>query len=155
MIEKILLKFGSTPGQSNLILPLTPITVFVGPNNSGKSKILIEIENYCKTTRQQSNQVVLDTLVFTPWQKEDFEIELTKIEQKPKPTEALPPGYIKIGRVNPLHQQPITAMLIKNTAIQEALNPNQNSQGQYGQFLNVYTMRLDGTVVDRCRRSRC
>lgn len=145
MIDRITFRFGSTPGQPNLNLQLTPITVFVGPNNSGKSKILIEIENYCKTTRPQTNQVVLDRVTFTPWQKEDFIKELTKIELQPKPTEALPPGYIKIGRVNPLHQQPIQAMLKKDTAINEAINPNQNPQGQYGQFLHVYTMRLDGT----------
>ncbi len=145
MIETITLKFGSTPGQPHLDLQLTPITVFVGPNNSGKSKILIEIENYCKTTRQQTNQVVLDKIVFIPWLRQDFEQELIKIELKPKPTEALQPGYIKIGRVNPLHQQPIQVMLQKDTAINEAINPNQNTQGQYGQFLNVYTMRLDGT----------
>jgi ABC-type cobalamin/Fe3+-siderophores transport system ATPase subunit len=145
MIDRITLKFGSNPGQPFLNLVLTPITVFVGPNNSGKSKILIELENYCKTTRSQSNQVVLNNLTFTPWDKETFELELQKIEQKPKPNEALPPNYIKIGRVNPLHNQPITAMLQKDVAIAEAVNPNGNPQGQYGQFLTVYTMRLDGT----------
>jgi ABC-type cobalamin/Fe3+-siderophores transport system ATPase subunit len=145
MIDSIKLKFGSNPGQPPIDLTITPITVFVGPNNSGKSKVLIEIENYCKTTRQQTNQVVLDKVIFTPWNRQEFEIELQKIEQKPKPTESLPPNYIKIGRVNPLHNQPITAMIQKETAIAEATNPNNNPQGQYGQFLTVYTMRLDGT----------
>ncbi len=44
-----------------------------------------------------------------------------------------------------MHQQPLTAMVKKDIAINEAVNPNQNPQGQYGQFLHVYTMRLDGT----------
>lgn len=40
MINKTTLKSGSSKGQNNLELNMTPITVFVGPNNSEKSKLL-------------------------------------------------------------------------------------------------------------------
>jgi len=48
MIKRIKLKFGSSQTKPPLDTDLTPITVFVGPNNSGKSKVLIEIEKFCK-----------------------------------------------------------------------------------------------------------
>ena len=145
MIERIELKFGSSPGLPSLNLELTPITVFVGPNNSGKSKILVEIENYCRTTRSQTNQVILNRIQFIPWQQNEFELELKRIEQKPKPNEALAPGIILIGKVNPLYPNSQRIQLNKPQALIEALNPNANLAGHYGQFLGVNTLRLDGT----------
>ncbi|MCP3678074.1 MAG: ATP-binding protein [Deltaproteobacteria bacterium] len=62
MINKILFKFGATEDQPALDLEVTPITVFVGPNNSGKSRVLIEIENYCRKTIGQPNDLVISQL---------------------------------------------------------------------------------------------
>jgi len=42
MLDSITLKFTETP---DLVLPTTGITIFVGPNNSGKSLLLKEIEH--------------------------------------------------------------------------------------------------------------
>lgn len=44
MIKTIQLKFGSFPGQAALTFEPGHLTVFVGPNNSGKSLLLREIE---------------------------------------------------------------------------------------------------------------
>lgn len=41
MLETITLKFTDSP---ELVLPTNGITVFVGPNNSGKSLVLREVE---------------------------------------------------------------------------------------------------------------
>jgi predicted ATPase len=46
MIKKIKLKFGRTSDSTPEEIITTPITVFVGPNNSGKSKTLSEIHNW-------------------------------------------------------------------------------------------------------------
>lgn len=48
-IETLLFKAGSSPENVPSPIPLTPVTILVGPNNSGKSRTLIEIENICRT----------------------------------------------------------------------------------------------------------
>ena len=64
MIQKIKLKFGSSTTKPPLETDLTPITVFVGPNNSGKSKALLEIEEFCKKGTINTQNVILSELTF-------------------------------------------------------------------------------------------
>jgi len=144
MIDKIKLKSGSSHGQSNLEIDLTPITVFVGPNNSGKSRILIEIENYSRKTHGQPNDLILDSLSFTSLTKEEIESEISKIEQTPKLGESINPGHILIGKVSAQNNQASRFQVNKTGLVNEAQNPNQRV-GHYAGFLNIYTLRLDGT----------
>jgi predicted ATPase len=39
-----------------------PITVFVGPNNSGKSKILSEIQQFCSDGSRNVNNLIVDSI---------------------------------------------------------------------------------------------
>jgi len=144
MIDKIILKSGSSPSQPNLEVDLTPITVFVGPNNSGKSRILIEIENYSRSTHGQSNNLVLDRMIFTPLSKEEIEAEISKIEQTPRLDESVPPGYILVGKVNAQNNQAIRLHVYREGLVNEALDPNK-TKGHYSGFLSIFTLRLDGT----------
>jgi predicted ATPase len=144
MIDKIKLKSGSSQGQPNLEIDLTPITIFVGPNNSGKSRILIELENYCRKTHGQANDLILESLIFSQFTKEEIEDEISKIEQTPTIGESINPGHIIIGKVNPQSNQASRFQVNKTGLINEAQNPNQ-VQGHYAPFLNIYTLRLDGT----------
>ncbi len=144
MINKILFKFGATEEQSPLELNVTPITVFVGPNNSGKSRVLIEIENYCRRTMGQPNDLVINQLELMSYSKEDIESEISKIEQTPKIGETISPGHVILGKLNPQNNQMFRAQVNKDALIQEAQNPNQR-QGHYASFLGIYTVRLDGT----------
>jgi predicted ATPase len=144
MIERIKLKSGSSIGQPNLEIDLTPITVFVGPNNSGKSRILIEIESFSRNTHGHSNDLILDDLIFHSLKKEEIEAELAKIEQVPYQGENLQPGHILIGKVNAQNNQASRYQVNKDSLVREAQNPSQ-SLGYYSSFLNMYTLRLDGT----------
>ena len=72
MIKKLLLKFGRSKEDEALSFNPGSITVFVGPNNSGKSLALREIENYSKSGPQAnrirartSPQVFFPKLYFT------------------------------------------------------------------------------------------
>ncbi len=47
MIEKITLKFGSSQNKPKLEIDVKPLTIFVGPNNSGKSIVLRDIVSFC------------------------------------------------------------------------------------------------------------
>jgi ABC-type enterochelin transport system ATPase subunit len=57
MIKDIKLKFGRAVGLEAVTIEATPITVFVGPNNSGKSIILSEIQQFCGNGNRNTNTV--------------------------------------------------------------------------------------------------
>jgi len=144
MISKIILKFGAASEQPPLQIDVTPITIFVGPNNSGKSRILIEIENYCRKTVGQSSDLILSKLDLMPYSKEEIENEIAAIEQTPQFGENINPGNVIIGKLNPQSNKVFRSPINKNGLIKEAQNPNIY-QGYYSTFLNIYTLRLDGT----------
>ena len=95
MIKKIELKFGSSEKKAPLETDLTPITVFVGPNNSGKSKLLLEIEEFCKKGKINTKDVILSELKFS--QIIDKEAEIQKHTLTPTERETLAPNQIIYG----------------------------------------------------------
>jgi predicted ATPase len=64
MIKNILLKFGRGPGIPADQIQTTPITVFVGPNNSGKSKVLQELHSCCSNGQRNMANVILEQIEF-------------------------------------------------------------------------------------------
>ena len=95
MIKKLKLKFGSSITKPPLEAELTPITVFVGPNNSGKSKLLFEIEEFCKKGEFKSQNLILDNLDYLSFV--DVEAEVNKYTLPPSSNEVLKPGEILFG----------------------------------------------------------
>ena len=59
MIKNIKLKSGRALGIANTNVDALPITVFVGPNNSGKSQILREINQFCMDGNDNSNNKII------------------------------------------------------------------------------------------------
>ena len=47
-INRIVFKGGAGSGSNPLDIQPSNVTVIVGPNNSGKSQMLLELENWCK-----------------------------------------------------------------------------------------------------------
>lgn len=97
MISKITLKFGSAPESGKLEIQATPITVFVGPNNSGKSKMLKEIYSFCREGQEDTQDVILDGIDFMKVDTEFGKEALRKLTLQPNPQEISPPGYRYIG----------------------------------------------------------
>lgn len=64
MIKTLRLKFGRAPGLSAETITTTPVTVFVGPNNSGKSKVLAEIHQYCTQGQRNTANVIVEQIGF-------------------------------------------------------------------------------------------
>src|SRR5688572_21573000 len=79
MISSFTLKFGRTPGALGKQISATPVTVFVGPNNSGKSRILSEIEQFCRTGNRDGNAVILNDITFTGLDSESTEKAIRQI----------------------------------------------------------------------------
>ena len=144
MIDRITLKFGPTGKCNPLEIDVSPITVFVGPNNSGKSVVLFEIENHCRGATKNNNNLIINKLDFTPYSEEEIEKEISKIEQSPQPGERINPSNVILGKLNAQNGKGFRTHLNKSTLIREAQNPNQGI-GTYATFLSIYTVRLDGT----------
>jgi len=144
MITRIALKFGSGPNQPNLEFNATPVTVFVGPNNSGKSKILVEIERYCRSNNPSEYDILLNEIIFTPSEPAAIQAEIEALKQAPAQNEQLNPGYIILSKVGLQNNQVHRVTIHETSFINEAQNP-QSRAGWYSRYLDMFTLRLDGT----------
>ncbi len=77
---------------------LSPVTIFVGPNNSGKSRALIEIEGWVTRAQGPDGQIVKQ-LEFEPWDRAVFESEVAKIEVQPELTETVNPDHVLLAKL--------------------------------------------------------
>ncbi|WP_223295252.1 ATP-binding protein [Allochromatium vinosum] len=83
MLKRIKLKFGSAATENPLNLSVTPITVFVGPNNSGKSKILKEILHFCREGNFDARGVIIEDAYFENIEKQELIEKLAHLEKEP------------------------------------------------------------------------
>lgn len=97
MISSLQLKFGRAPGSTGESITTTPITVFVGPNNSGKSRVLREIERYCRTGANAADDMLLSTLSFVGLPAEQAEKSIARLRQPPNPGESQHVDHIIVG----------------------------------------------------------
>lgn len=83
MLDKLIFNSGSNPtSKSSLSVDLTPLTIFVGPNNSGKSRALIDIENQL-TTRNAAQGEVIKQILIKPLSEDEAKrkLNLYKLSQ--------------------------------------------------------------------------
>jgi hypothetical protein len=138
MISELQLKFGRAPGTAPTPIPLTPITVFVGPNNSGKSRILTEIDEYC-SNGPTATSMILDSLTFVGATETQAKSSLESLRVPPATGEAVQAGHILLasrrgGRVN-VPSDPLI------NAIQA---PSSNIAVYCQWFLKHVVLKLDG-----------
>jgi energy-coupling factor transporter ATP-binding protein EcfA2 len=97
MINKLEFKFGSSLGQPNLEIEPTAITVFVGPNNSGKSKAIAEIAAQCTAGGRMTSDVILENVIFDGFSETEAEAIIAMMEVAPQPGSAAVDQHIFIG----------------------------------------------------------
>ncbi len=135
MIRNIRLKFGSTPSKPKLEFDTTPVTIFVGPNNSGKSKILQEIQQFCQNGQESVNNVLLENIEFNG--VGDPETVIAELTLPSNKGEFLQPGHIIYGKGgwrNQVNRQNLITWLS---------NPNKkNNFCPY--YTSFNTLRIDG-----------
>ena len=134
---------GSTPHQPPLEVELTPVTVFVGPNNSGKSRALQEIENWIKSP-SPSNGVVVKSIEFEAWTDAEIEQAIDELKLEPALNEVLNPDHVFIGKLHPQNNSPIKMQIHKASLVKEAQKPNA-TRHRYAPFLSLFSLKLDGT----------
>jgi ABC-type cobalamin/Fe3+-siderophores transport system ATPase subunit len=138
MISSCRLKFGRAPGISAEPIPGGPITVFVGPNNSGKSKVLSEINEYCRSGQRNALSVILEELEFSGLDVAAAATAVEHLRVKPNPGESLNVGYIVIGGWGGRQQVPADQLT------QIIQNPAQSISTFCNWFLSRSTLMLDG-----------
>lgn len=138
MISRFVLKFGRAPGIQAASIPATPVTVFVGPNNSGKSRVLSEIEQFCRSGRTTATSVILEELEFTRLTSTNARQAIDHLKQPPNPGEPLQADQIIIGSHRGRRQ------VNRDDLIRALENPSANPRVFCQGFLTHSTLMLDG-----------
>jgi predicted ATP-dependent endonuclease of OLD family len=137
MLSSITLKFTE---HRDLVLPSSGITIFVGPNNAGKSLVLKEIESAFNIHPFPGNTLMLRDYEVT-WQDEaEIDATLARFEQYKDSNAQI--GHRTIGRINPntgREAGQINVETLKNIAKQK-----QQKNWWATQFLKWGVLRLDG-----------
>jgi len=138
MIKNITLKFGRAPGIAAEAMPVTPVTVFVGPNNSGKSKLLQELHRYCTSGERSLSDVILDRIEFDQFSREEAEERIKHVTLRPNTGETRHPDHVFVGKKGTRHQLPHEALL-------SALQATNTQSGRFCSWYLAYnTLILDG-----------
>ena len=138
MISTFQLKFGRAPGVLATPIDATPVTVFVGPNNSGKSKVLSEIERYCRNGMKDVAAVILEDLTFPGLTANEAARAIEHITQKRNPGESLLVNHIFVGSHGFRQQVPL------NDLMQALQNPASRINIFCQWFLTHSTLMLNG-----------
>jgi predicted ATPase len=137
VIKTIKLKFGKAPTLPPAEIDTTPITVFVGPNNSGKSKILSEIYSYCMSGQINTMDVILSEIKFDSVTPDLAKEKINKITLKPYPSDGLMPNHIIVGKGG--QRQQINE--------QQLLSTLYNTNSQVGIFCQWY-LRFNTLILN-------
>jgi hypothetical protein len=138
MIKSLTLRFGKAPALPAETFDCTPITVFVGPNNSGKSKVLQELHRFCTTGQVNLTDVILNRLEFEALPQNEAEDPIAAVTLRPRLTEALQPEHIFVGKRNLRYQ-------VNRQALLSALMiPGSNAPALCAWYLGYNTLILDG-----------
>lgn len=137
MLSSITLKFTEC---QDLVLPATGITIFVGPNNSGKSLLLKEVESAFNVHPFPGNTLILKDYE-VKWQDEaEIDAAVAKFARYKDPNTPL--GYEAIGRINPNGGRETGHI---NLGQLKQIGAGKNEKNWWAtQFLRWGVLRLDG-----------
>lgn len=139
MIKTIKLKFGKAPNKPPVKIETTPVTVFVGPNNSGKSKVLAEIHSRCRSGQLNSMDVILSEIEFYSVASNMAKEKVKKITLKPFALMEQPmPEHIFVGNGTgraQIHEQTLVHALQHTNLVPQVFCPY---------YLAFNTLILDG-----------
>lgn len=141
-LGKITFKAGSSPGMAGLVLEPSTVVVLVGPNNSGKSLALRELEEWC-TGGQPSFQVLSEVDVEYPNTFEEILALLETFRTQPPENRKLAADSMWIashhfGKDVAPYGQEVDLRVIRDQATPRSLRQLRRW------VLGPYTVRLDG-----------
>jgi ABC-type cobalamin/Fe3+-siderophores transport system ATPase subunit len=138
VIASLTLKCGRAPGVAAERIVTTPITVFVGPNNSGKSKVLREIHRYCTTGQRDAGDVLVESIEFENCTPEEAERRVQRVTLPRRVGEALNPDSVIVGKRGVRNQ------VDRNRLLACIQNANTDARHFCPWYLSFNTLILDG-----------
>lgn len=136
MLSSITLKFTE---HDDLTLPTSGITIFVGPNNSGKSLVLREVESAFNVHPFPGNTHLLKDYEVKWLDGSELDAALTKYEQ---PAAQSRLGIKTIGRINPNGGREVADINVDS--LKQIAQSKQNKHWWATHFLKWGVLRLDG-----------
>ena len=156
MIKTLSLKFGATGNAPGLRLDPLRTTVFVGPNNSGKSLLLREIQSYIEGNRSSTQKILgkiqpmypdpatAETMLDSRISSSKSQTKLEKgnvLVQAIDPSKPIP-RYLQLSRV------PMMEFIRSNWHAQESGADGTDAEdvwiGVFSHFVALFTIALDG-----------
>lgn len=139
MLDSIVLKFTQ---HDDLVLPAAGITIFVGPNNSGKSLILKEVEQAFLVHPFPNNLLVLSDYEIKWPEVDTVESTLSKFDIFQDKNANIPAEHKTIGRINPNGGREAATIHVPSLLNIAALKSDKRWWAT--QFLRWGVLRLDG-----------
>jgi ABC-type cobalamin/Fe3+-siderophores transport system ATPase subunit len=140
MLRHLRFKFGRGPSAPSEALDLTPVTVFVGPNNSGKSLVLNEIYQYCQTAQSLATDLVVQSIDFTSLLPEDAKKAIAGLRIQPLANDQVPADHIVVG------SKGRRSVVREEELINWLCNPSSHRYEYASAYLSYSTARFDGGV---------
>lgn len=141
-ISRLTFAAGPAEGLPQLDVAPSTVLIFVGPNNSGKSLALREIEEWCAGGTHQRK--VVSEIEFVPPSDGDEALELARaFEGTPPPGQMVAPGHIWIGQHTFRAQEPVRQFQVPVDAVTNAAE-NGDLEQLRQMLLKLYVVRLDG-----------
>ncbi|WP_028876950.1 AAA family ATPase [Teredinibacter turnerae] len=142
MIKKLKLLFGENQSSASLLLDVAPVNIFVGPNNSGKSLLLKEIEQLCNNP--EPGRKIISEIELDQYDKDSI-LAMLKSKETDKPEGHRHHGdHMFINRLNVLN----SGQRVDQVNVHEIVNYVEGKNNNYDyfaqNFLSLYTIRLDG-----------
>ncbi len=132
LIEEVRFRFGAGQGAAALVLEEPAVTIFVGPNNSGKSMVLREIADF--SCRGDTRRAILDELKFRKHSVEEIDAILeawTDHRRSPGEVDRPAHAYLKYGS----WRKQMNVRLFR----QSLQNPDEN--------INIFSLNYAGRHV--------
>ncbi|OBU69039.1 hypothetical protein A9K58_04725 [Stenotrophomonas maltophilia] len=137
LIEEARFRFGAAQGSDPLVLDEPAVTIFVGPNNSGKSMVLREIAELC--SNGNTHRAILDGIKFRKHSTEEIDALLqawTDHRRSPGEVDHIDHVYLKFGA----WRMQVHAPTFRNIL----LNPDENINEFARKYAARHMLILDG-----------
>lgn len=128
-------------GSAPLSVKPTPVVILVGPNNSGKSLALREVEAFCSTPAPET-RVISDVRIAYPKSMEEALELLGKFKTEPPPGTITQNGQFHVKYYTPGRQESRTDTIIIRAV--EASIRGKDKEYLTSSIIKWYTIRLDG-----------
>lgn len=148
MLKDLRLKFGSSEAKPSLEFGLGPVTVFVGPNNSGKSLALREIESFISQGHQHNLAIVSDIGLRILAREDAEELIASRTVEKSSVDNVPPEGHIIISRIDPVSGSVGEAFLHVDRLLGQIDLMQSDGHGDlsymFQNLISLFVVRLDG-----------